>query len=83
MKKIQRLFISGIFAMMLVFSLGTQSVFAEEPEVVIGPFEKYLDCIGSCIERTQPRSLRRAACSADCYIVLVGDVVEAVIPLSK
>jgi hypothetical protein len=45
-------------------------------EISKGPVETYIDCVESCVERTDPGTIRRIACATDCYLVLVSDTIQ-------
>ncbi|MCC5925762.1 MAG: hypothetical protein JJU41_04300 [Bacteroidetes bacterium] len=75
MKKIRTFLAAG-----LILASFSATVFAEEQEatteITKGPVETYVDCVESCVERTEPNSLRRVACASDCYIILVSDFFQ-------
>jgi hypothetical protein len=70
----------SLVAATLLFSFAG-NVMAFEPssgiqeEDKVGPFESYINCVSSCVDRTEPWSIQRTACAIDCYVILTADIV--------
>jgi hypothetical protein len=80
MKYYKNLIVAGA----LVFGL-TGNVWAGEPSSSIqesdrGPLETYVLCVGNCVDRTPQWSFERSVCAADCYILLLANMVKVFIP---
>lgn len=62
-----------MFAMVIIPTTTTIS------PVQAGPFEDYLDCVESCIDKYDQWTLRRSACAADCYVALIASPVKMIV----
>jgi len=75
MKNIKKIFVSALFAIMLV------SVYNPTEAMASRPLENYADCALGCISSYDAWTIRRSLCAADCFINLVSDVIQVLSPL--
>lgn len=85
MKKMKRLLIISTFAFAMVSMVQLEDANAftdpcgvESPSSG-GPFANYATCVENCLNTTSPWTIQRTVCALDCYVSLIGDIVDAII----
>jgi hypothetical protein len=73
MKQIGKLSLGGV----LLFGLLT---LGNVTEVQAGPFSNYHECVKGCLNQYENWTWSLSACSADCYIDLIKDILNVFNP---